>query len=104
MNTIILFPAMSNQQGRLGPLNLVWQPVKEKENSEFKPVKLHLIVTLCCIRLMQFLSEKLISSINIKYIAYNSKVRSKNPSQTLYIHFIFFDNVIFYLSLFKIRF
>ena len=38
VNTIILPPAMD----RLGSLTLVWQPVQEKENSEFKRVELRL--------------------------------------------------------------
>ena len=40
MNPIILPPAMGKQYGRLGSWALVRQLVKEKENSEFKPVKL----------------------------------------------------------------
>ena len=43
MNLIILPPAMV----KLGSSALVRQPKKEKENSEFKPVKLHLKLTLC---------------------------------------------------------
>ena len=31
---------------RLGSMTLVWQPVEEKENFEFKPVKLRLKMTL----------------------------------------------------------
>ena len=31
---------------RLGSLTLVWQPVKEKENSEFKSVKQHFEIDL----------------------------------------------------------
>ena len=42
MNPIILPPAMVKQQDRLGSLALVKQLVWEKENSEFKPVKLRL--------------------------------------------------------------
>ena len=42
MNLIILPPAMGKQQGRLGSSALVRQLVQEKENSEFKPVKLRL--------------------------------------------------------------
>ncbi len=41
MNPIILPPAMGKQQGRLCSSALVRQLVQEKENSEFKPVKLH---------------------------------------------------------------
>ena len=41
MHLIILPPAMDKLSARLGSLTLVWQPVYEKENSEFKPVKLH---------------------------------------------------------------
>ena len=37
-NSAILPPAISKQNGRLDALSLVWQPVWEKENSEFKPV------------------------------------------------------------------
>ena len=46
MNPIILPPAMGKQQGRLGPSALVRQLVQEKENSEFKPVKLRLKIDL----------------------------------------------------------
>ena len=42
MNQIILPPAI----GRLGSTALVRQLVEEKENSEFKPVKLHLKIDL----------------------------------------------------------
>ena len=34
-------------------LTLIWQPIKERENSEFGPVKQHLEMTLCHILLMQ---------------------------------------------------
>ena len=44
MNRIILFPFMNKQMGRLRSLTLICQPVL-KENSEFKPVKLHLKLT-----------------------------------------------------------
>ena len=30
----------------MGSIFLVWQPVKEKENPEFKPVKVHLKIDL----------------------------------------------------------
>ncbi len=46
MNPIILPPAMGKQQGRLGFSALVGQLVQEKENSEFKPVKLRLKIDL----------------------------------------------------------
>ena len=36
MNLTILPPAMGNEKGRLG--SLTWQSVKEKENTNFKPV------------------------------------------------------------------
>ena len=39
INLIILPPAMCKLTGRLGFITLVWKPVLEKENSEFKPVK-----------------------------------------------------------------
>ena len=42
MNPTTLPPAMGKQQGRLGSLTMVRQPVQEKENSEFKPDKLRL--------------------------------------------------------------
>ena len=42
MNPIILPPAM----GKLGSLALVSQPVREKENFEYKPVKLRLKIDL----------------------------------------------------------
>ena len=41
MHLIIHSPAMYVRQGSL---TLVWQPVLEKENSEFKPSKLCLII------------------------------------------------------------
>ena len=40
INPIILPPAMGKQQGRLISSALMRQLVQEKENSEFKPVKL----------------------------------------------------------------
>ena len=40
MNPVILSPAMGKYLGRLDSLDLVKQPVSEKENSELKPVKL----------------------------------------------------------------
>ena len=40
MNLVILPPAMGKLQGSLDFLTLEWQHVYEKENSEFKPVKL----------------------------------------------------------------
>ena len=46
MNPNILPPAMSKQQGRLFSSALVGQLVQEKENSEFKPVKLRLKIDL----------------------------------------------------------
>ena len=46
MNPIILPPAMGKQQDRLGSSALVRQVVQEKENSEFKPVKLRLKIDL----------------------------------------------------------
>ena len=46
MNPIILPPAMGKQQDRLGSSALVRQLVQEKENSEFKPVKLRLKIDL----------------------------------------------------------
>ena len=42
MNPLILPPAMGKQQDGLGSSALVRQLVQEKENSEFKPVKLRL--------------------------------------------------------------
>ena len=39
MNLTIL-PPVIGKLDRMGSLTLVWQPVQEKENSEFKPVKL----------------------------------------------------------------
>ena len=39
MNPIILPLAIGKEMARLGSLTLVWQLVKEKENSKFKPVK-----------------------------------------------------------------
>ena len=46
MNPTILPPAMGKYLGRLGSLPLVRQPVLEKENSEFKSVKLCLRIDL----------------------------------------------------------
>ena len=46
MNRIILPPAMGKYFGKLGSLVLARQPVYEKENSEFKPVKLRLKIDL----------------------------------------------------------
>ena len=46
INPIILPPAMGKQQDRLGSSALVRQLVQEKENSEFKPVKLRLKIDL----------------------------------------------------------
>ena len=40
MNRSILSPAIIKESGRLGSVSLVRQPVQEKKNSEFKPVKL----------------------------------------------------------------
>ena len=40
MNPTILPPARDMQLGRLGYLALVWKNVLEKENYEFKPIKL----------------------------------------------------------------
>ncbi len=36
MNPTILIPALSKKMGKLGSLTILWQPLKEKENSEFK--------------------------------------------------------------------
>ena len=38
MNSSICLPAMSKQKDRLDFVALVWQPVYENDNSEFKPV------------------------------------------------------------------
>ena len=46
MNPLILPPAMGKQQDGLGSSALVRQLVQEKENSEFKPVKLRLKIDL----------------------------------------------------------
>ena len=46
MNQINLLSVMGKLLGRLGSLDLVRQPVKEKENSEFRPVKLRLKIDL----------------------------------------------------------
>ena len=40
MYSTIPAPVMGKLSGRLGFLTLVWQPVSEKENSEFEPGKL----------------------------------------------------------------
>ena len=50
MNPIILPPAMGKLNGRLGSSALVRQLVLEKENSEFKPVKLRLKIDLVSYR------------------------------------------------------
>ena len=39
INPIILPLAMDKYLVRLGSLTLVWQPVLEKKNSEFKPIE-----------------------------------------------------------------
>ena len=39
MNPSILSAAMTKELSKLFPLTLVWQPIKEKKNTEFKPVK-----------------------------------------------------------------
>ena len=41
INSIILLSAKGKYQDRQSSLTLVWQPTKEKENSELKPAKLH---------------------------------------------------------------
>ena len=41
MNPNIFSPTMGKLLGRLGFLILLWQPVLERENSEFKPIKFH---------------------------------------------------------------
>ena len=46
MNPIIIPLALSKIAGKLGSLALIRQLVKEKENSEYKPVKLRLKVGL----------------------------------------------------------
>ena len=46
MNRIILPTAIGKQQGRLGSSALVRKLVSEKDNSEFKPVKLRLKIDL----------------------------------------------------------
>ena len=46
MNPLILPPAMGKQQDGLGSSALVRQLIQEKENSEFKPVKLRLKIDL----------------------------------------------------------
>ena len=49
MNPAILPSVMGKEYDRFSSLILVWQLVKEKENSEFKPVKLiALKLILCC--------------------------------------------------------
>ena len=53
MNLTILLSTMGKYLGRMGSLTLVWQLIYEKEYSEFKPVKLHLKLTLCNTLLMQ---------------------------------------------------
>ena len=54
MNPVILPPAIGKWQGRLDFLALVWQLILEKENFEFKPVKLRLKeLTLCRILLLR---------------------------------------------------
>ena len=46
MNPTVLLPYMSKLKDRLGSFALFWQPVKEKENSEFKSALLHLKIDL----------------------------------------------------------
>ena len=40
MNPIILLPTIGKEKSRLGSLALIRQPVKEKENSQLKPIGL----------------------------------------------------------------
>ena len=40
LNPIILSPSYGKIVGQTGSFALVWEPVEEKENSEFKPVNL----------------------------------------------------------------
>ena len=47
MNLTILHPAMGKLLGRLGSLTMVCQPALEKENSEFKSLKLRLKLSMC---------------------------------------------------------
>ena len=47
INPIILPPAMGKLKDRLGSLTLVWQLVKEKENSDIKLVKPRLKIASC---------------------------------------------------------
>ena len=42
MHSTIPLPAMGKKKGKLSPLTLIWQPVKEKQNSEYKLVKFYL--------------------------------------------------------------
>ena len=42
MHLTILPSVMGKLMGRLGSFTLVWQPIEEKKNSEFKLVKVHL--------------------------------------------------------------
>ena len=42
-----IISAMSKEEVRLGSLTLVSQPKEEKENSEFKAIKIRLKMTMC---------------------------------------------------------
>ena len=65
---------MDKLQGRLSSLTLLRQPVWEKENSEFKPVKFCLKLTKCRIPLVQ---RGLVNIYNIKNIPTSSKKKKK---------------------------
>ena len=46
MNLTVLAPAMERKVNKLGSLSMVWQPVWEKENFEFKPAKLRMKIDI----------------------------------------------------------
>ena len=85
MNPIILPPAMGKQQNRLGSSALVRQLVQEKENSEFKPVKLGLKIDLVSYPAR---AEGLVNKINKKkrisqQVENREKIKSKKILSTM---------------------
>ena len=75
MNPIILPPAMGKQQGRLGSSALVRQLVQDKENSEFKLVKLRLKIDLVSYPARVEGLGKYIYPLNILLYIYNKIFR-----------------------------
>ena len=88
MNPIILPPAMGKQQDRLGSSALMRHLVQEKENSEFKPVKLRLKIDLVSYPtraeglvniIMTFNSPNLPTRLEIGYVMVRMEKYTPNP-------------------------